>query len=92
MKYIIPENYDYKNKLFGILDYKSAIFILVFIIIVWKFFSLFIKSIITLISFMIIICLPIILLIFYNSTNENLINILYYFIKFLIKPKIYFYM
>ncbi len=92
MKYLIPENYDYKNKLFGILDYKSAIFIVIFIFIVWNVLGLFIKNIITLISLMIILCLPIILLIFYNSSNENFINLVYYFVKYLIKPKIYFYM
>lgn len=26
MKFIIPENYDFKNRLFGFMDYSTAIF------------------------------------------------------------------
>ena len=30
MKFIFPQNYNFKNKLFGIIDYSSLIFNIIF--------------------------------------------------------------
>lgn len=91
MKFIFPQNYDFKNKLFGVIDYSTAfvnliwdafIFILanfIFHNITWKIFIL------------IIFCFPLLLFSFVGFNGENIIYIFSYFIRFLLKPKLFLY-
>ena len=41
MKFIFPQNYKYNNKILGIIDYSSAIFNLVWYLIIYFILSLF---------------------------------------------------
>ena len=41
MTFIIPQNYNFKSKLFGIVDYPTAIFNLVFFILLFLILKLF---------------------------------------------------
>lgn len=91
MKFIFPQNYNFKNKILGIIDYSVAIFN-----ILWDLFIIFllhfIFSDITLkIIFLIIFGFPVLLLSISGIHGENLIYILIYFLKFLFRQKIIFY-
>ena len=59
MKFIFPQNYNFKNKIFGIIDYSVAIVNIVWCITVFTLLNFFISDInVKLISF-IILCFPV---------------------------------
>ena len=41
MKFIFPQNYNFKNKLFGIIDYSSLIFNIIWDLIIFLLINLF---------------------------------------------------
>lgn len=89
MKFIIPKNYKFKNKIFGIIDYPTAI-----INIVWDVFIYFLlRNIHTNISIRIFIftllSFPILLITIVGFNNESPIYTLKYVVRFLIRQKVY---
>jgi len=44
MKFIFPQNYKYKNKLLGIMDYSTALINLSFFIFIYFIISFFVKK------------------------------------------------
>ena len=91
MKFIFPQNYSFKNKLFGFIDYSTL-----FLNIIWDFFmfcflDLFNLNISIKISIFIIFCFPIFLFSIIGFNHENFIYVLTYLFKYLFNKKIYFY-
>ena len=91
MTFIIPQNYNFKSKLFGIVDYPTAIFDLVFFILLFLIlklfpFNLFVKSICLIIGY-----LPLFLISIFGFYNENFLFVFLYVLKYLISPKVYIY-
>ena len=91
MNFIIPQNYNFKPKLLGILDYPTAILnvaIIVILIIVLNLchFVLVVKCIL-----FIIVYLPIFLISVFGFYNENFLLVFLYVFKYLISPKVYIY-
>ncbi len=91
MKFIIPQNYIFKNKLFGFMDYSTAIFniiwaLLVFVIIRFLPISLNIK-----IGTFITLYFPLLIFSFFGFNNENFLYVLFYLIKFILNNSVYFY-
>lgn len=89
MKFIIPQNYNYKNKILGIIDYPTAI-----LNIIWNLFLyFFIKNLNFTISFRIFIftslSFPILLLTIIGFNNESPIYTIKYIINYIKRPKIY---
>ena len=89
MKFIFPQNYNLKNKLFGILDYSTAIFNLIWIILVIFICNFIFKNANFKIFFTIILTFPFILISLIGFNNENILYVFLYFFKFLFKSKIY---
>lgn len=91
MKFIFPQNYNFKNKLLGIFDY-STIFINIFwCAIVFIIINLFIHNLNTRIFIFIFTCLPIFLFSISGINGENIIYVFLYLVKFTYKPKLFFY-
>ena len=91
MKFVFPQNYNFKNKLFGIIDYST-----VFLNLVWDIFIFALSNVIfsswTIKIFVIVIfCFPLLLLSFIGFNGENILYVCYYLIKFVLKPKLYLY-
>ncbi len=91
MKFIFPQNYSFKSKLFGFIDYSTL-----FLNIVWDFFmycmlDLFSINISVKISIFIVFCFPLFLFSIIGFNLENFIYVLLYLFKFLFSKKIYFY-
>ena len=91
MTYIIPQNYNFKPKLFGILDYPTAILNVSIIVILILFlrlipFALVVKCIIFIVCY-----LPLFLVSIFGFYNENFILIFLYVFKYLISPKVFIY-
>lgn len=91
MKFIIPQNYNLKSKLIGSIDYLTAIlnicwFSFLFFILRFIPITLYIK-----IFIFILLGFPVFLFSLIGFNGENILNILYYVIKYIFKPKLYFF-
>lgn len=91
MKFIFPQNYNFKNKLFGIIDYTTVFVNLlwctfIFLIINFIFNNLTIK-----IFIFIILCLPLLLFSFAGFNGENILYVFSYIIRFIFRPKLFLY-
>ncbi len=91
MKFIFPQNFNFKNKLFGIIDYPTLIFNIIYLLFLWAICNLLIKSLTIKIIIIISFYLPIFLLSIIDFNHENILYFFWYMIKFLLKPKIYLY-
>lgn len=91
MKYIFPKNYNFKNKIFGIIDYPTAAFNVVLFFIILSISNILFKSINIKIFIIIFFYFPVFLFSVIGFNNENILYIIFYIIKFLLKPKLYLY-
>lgn len=91
MKFIIPQNYNFKSKLMGFMDYSTAVFnvvwaLFVFVIVNFLPIPLNIK-----IGLFITFYFPLLLFSFFGFNNENIIYVLSYILQFIKNSKVYFY-
>ena len=91
MKFIFPQNYTFKNKLLGFIDYSTAIINIIWILIVFSIFYFIFSSISMTIFFGIIFCFPIVLLSISGLNGENILYVLSYLLKFFFKTKLLFF-
>lgn len=91
MKFIIPQNYNFKNKLLGFMDYSTAVFNIAWALLIFVFLSIFPFSINFKIGFFIASCFPLLLFSFFGFNNENILYVFSYIFKFIINSKVYFY-
>ena len=78
MKFIFPQNYNFKNKLFGVIEYSTIFLNLIWDLIVFIFIFLFF-----------IFCFPLLLFSFSGFNGESIIYVLKYIFNFIIKQKLY---
>ena len=88
MKFIFPQNYDFKNKLFGIIDYSTVLVNLVWDILIFALSNIIFSSWTIKIFVIVIFCFPFLLI---GFNGENILYVSYYLIKFFIRPKLYLY-
>ena len=91
MNFIFPENYNFKNKLFGMLDYSTAIINIAWGFIMFKIakslpFNFNIK-----IYVFITFYFPLFLFSLFGFNHENIIYFFSYMYKFIKNRKVYFF-
>ncbi len=91
MKFIFPKNYQFKNKIFGIIDYTTAFVNIIWYVIVLIFVNLIFDSIDIKVFVFISLCFPLLLISFSGFNGENIITVLSYLFKFITKQKLYFF-
>lgn len=91
MKYIFPQNYTFKNKLFGIIDYSTLALNIIWDAFIFCLLDIFISNLSFKISCLIVFCFPLLLFSIIGFNHENFINVLVYLLKFIKNPKIYLY-
>ena len=91
MNFIFPQNYKFKTKIFGLIDYQTAIFTAIWLGLVFIAVNVFFKSINIKVFLFIIFSFPMLLFSIIGVNGENMVNVLIYIIKFLAKPKLLFY-
>ena len=91
MKFIIPQNYDFKNKLFGIINYSTLALNIIWDLFIFCILDFLIKNWSVKISCFIIFCFPLLLFSIIGFNHENFITVLFYLFKYIKRPKIYFY-
>ncbi len=91
LKFIFPQNYNFNNKLFGVIDYTTAIFNIVWFLIIFLLVNIFFSSLIIKIIIGIIFYFPVLLLSIIGFNGENIVYVFSYLFNFVKKQKIYFY-
>lgn len=91
MKFIFPQNYDFKNKLFGMIDYSTAFVNLLWYAFVLLFANFIFKSLTVKIFVFIIFCFPLLLFSFAGFNGENILYVFSYLLRFLLRPKLFLY-
>lgn len=91
MRFIFPQNYNFKNKFLGIIDYSTLIINIIFYLFVFSVCSLLFKNITIKIFIFISLCFPLFILSITGINNENVFFIFIYMIKFFKNKKIYLY-
>ena len=91
MKFIFPQNYNFRNKFLGIFDYSTIIFNLI-----WNTFIFFIVNLFPInlnikIFIFILLGFPLLLFSIVGFNGENIIFVLHYFLKFIMKNKLLFF-
>ena len=88
MKFIFPQNYNFKNKLFGVIEYSTIFLNLIWDIFIFIFINLFHNINIKIILFF-ILCFPLLLFSLTGFNGESIIYVLKYISNFIIKQKLY---
>lgn len=91
MKFIFPKNYNFKNKLFGFIDYTTALINIVLALFVFSVLDLLLNNYNIIISFFIILYFPVFLFSVFNFYNENILLIAICIFKFIKNRKVYFF-
>lgn len=91
MNFIFPKNYNFKNKLFGIIDYTTAILNLIWCTFIFCLVNIIFSNLNIKIFLLIILCLPILIFSIIGTRNENILSVIIYIFKFFKNSKIYFY-
>ena len=91
MKFIFPQNYHFKNKILGIIDYTTAFVNLVWYVFVLILVNLIFNSINAKVFVFISLCFPLFLFSFSGFHGENIITVFSYLFKFIFRQKLYFY-
>ena len=91
MKFIFPQNYKFNTKILGIINYKTAILNLIWDGLVFLIINFIFKSLNIKIFLFIVFCFPIFIFSIIGINGDNLINVMIYMSKFIIKPKLLFY-
>ena len=91
MKFIFPQNYDFNTKIFGIIDYSTALLDLVWAVIVIFLINIFLKSLNYKIFGFIILVLPVIILSIVGVNGENLVYFINYITKYIFRQKVFLY-
>ena len=91
MKFIIPQNYNFKNKILGIFDYST-----IFLNIIWYFIIFILLNILfnnwnIKIFLLISLCFPITLFSIVGFNGEPIVYVFKYVLKYIFKPKLYLY-
>jgi len=89
MKFIFPQNYNFKSKLFGTFDYSTIIINIIWDLCVFFITNLFFTNINLKIFIVIIFCFPLFLLSLFGFNGENISYVFLYLIKFLFRQKSY---
>lgn len=91
MKFIFPQNYNFKTKILGIIDYTTLIFNIIWIALIVFLLNIIFNNLNIKIFFTIIFCFPIIILSFIGFNGENILYVFSYMFKYIFKQKLYLY-
>lgn len=84
-------NLDRPNKFLGIIDYKSLIVLVIYLIIIWNVIGIFNISIIYKVYTIVLLSIPIIGLFYSNRYSDSIVDVIVIVLKYVFSPKIYAY-
>jgi hypothetical protein len=91
MKFIFPQNYNFSSKIFGFIDYSTAILNVIWCGLLFIILHIFFDNLNIKIFLFITLALPLILFSILGFNGENITYFFIYIFKYIFKPKIYFF-
>ena len=91
MNFIIPKNYKFKPKLFGLINYQTAVLDCIWAGLLYIFVNAFFTSFAIKIYFFIGLFLPFMLFSIVGFNNDNILSVFIYIFKYYTNQKIYLY-
>lgn len=91
MKFIFPQNYNFKNKLFGFIDYSTAILNVVWFSFIFCLVNIIFQDINIKIFLFVVLCFPVLIFSIIGFNHENVLYVFLYISKYMKNPKIYLY-
>ena len=91
MKFIFPQNYNFKIKFLGFIDYPVAIFNLILWIIIYFLINLIFNDLYIKIIIFISIAFPVLLISIIGFNHENMLYVFVYIFKFIKNKHVYLY-
>lgn len=91
MKFIFPQNYNFKSKFLGIIDYSTLFLNIVWDLFIFSCINLLFQDITFKIFIFVILCFPILLFSIVGFNHENILCIIIYLIKYFKNSKLYLY-
>lgn len=90
-QYYFPREYKTVNKFLGIIEYRVVIVICAYLYILYNIIGIFNFSIVIKIYVYIMCALPVISFLIVKINNENILDLLLIYLKYIFKPKRYFF-
>lgn len=91
IKFIFPKNYNFKAKLFGLIDYTTAIFLVLWGAFLFCLLNLIFKTTSIKIFLFISLFSPFLIFCFVGFNHENVLYVLLYLFNFMKSQKVYLY-
>lgn len=91
MRFIIPQNYSFKNKILGLVDYSTAFFNISWYVIIFIIVNILFKDWNIKIFLLISLCFPITLFSIVGFNGEPVVYVFKYITKYIFRPKLYLY-
>ena len=91
MKFIIPQNYNFKNKILGIFDYSTIFLNIIWYCIIFLILNILFNNWNIKIFLLISLCFPITIFSIVGFNGEPIIYVIKYVLKYIFKPKLYLY-
>ncbi len=89
--YIFPQNYNFKNKFLGIIDYSTLLLNIIWDLFIFACINLFFQNVTIKIFIFVVFCFPILLFSIIGFNHENVIYIMISLLKYFRNPKLYLY-
>lgn len=89
--FIFPQNYNFKNKFLGYIDYSTIIFNIIWVTFIFFLLHFFHLSFSLKASILIIFCFPVFIISIIGLNHENILYVCFYIFKFLINKNIFLY-
>ena len=91
MHFIFPKNYNFRPKLFGFIEYTTAVIDIIIALFLYGFVNLIFTSINIKIYIFISLFLPIFLVSIFGINRESIVSVCIYFFKFIKNQNTYLY-
>lgn len=91
MKFIIPQNYNFSAKLFGTIDYSTALVNIIWYIFVFCIVNFIVSTLFFKIFIFMILCFPVFLFSVIGFNHENILYVIFYLLKYSLGQKVYLY-
>lgn len=89
--FIFPQNYNFKNKFLGFIEYSTIFFNLIWDLSIYFLSSILFHNFNFKMCFCIVFCFPIFLFSLIGFHHENILYVFHYLIKFFINRTVYLY-
>ena len=91
LKFIFPQNYDFKSKILGFIDYSTAIIDLIWGILIFGILNILHIKLKFKIFMFVVLVFPVVLFSIVGFNGEGIIKVCSYLLKYLSKPKVILY-